>query len=159
MYRLSAVKNLDAAEAVALTTHRGSVGTDHANVVTNTADIAGGKGPGHNLTFQAGATADATIASFIAGGAGSILTVYAKLGTACGGAETVDVDVQIGAVSCLTGVIALTAASGTNVVAGVIDIAANALVAGDVVSVVINQTTGGADTAANLIVDVGWRNT
>jgi len=39
MFRLSAAKNLDAAEAVALTTHRSSAGTDHADVVTNTTEL------------------------------------------------------------------------------------------------------------------------
>jgi len=38
--RLSPTKTITSAEAVSLTTHRTSVGTDHANVVTNTAVLA-----------------------------------------------------------------------------------------------------------------------
>ena len=38
--RLSPTKVLDAVEATALTTHRSSVGTDHANVVTSTTELA-----------------------------------------------------------------------------------------------------------------------
>jgi len=38
--RLSAAKNLDAAEATALTTHRSSDGTDHADVVSGTTELA-----------------------------------------------------------------------------------------------------------------------
>ena len=38
--RLSLTKVLDATEADALTTHRGSAGTDHANVVTSTTELA-----------------------------------------------------------------------------------------------------------------------
>jgi hypothetical protein len=40
MIRLSPTKVLTAAEAVALTTHRGSDGTDHADVVTATTELA-----------------------------------------------------------------------------------------------------------------------
>jgi len=38
--RFSTTKNIDTAEATALTTHRTSPGTDHSNVVANTTELA-----------------------------------------------------------------------------------------------------------------------
>jgi hypothetical protein len=155
--RLSATKNLTSAEAVLLTTHRSSDGKNHADVVTNTADINGGKGPGVTTINDAGATVDKTYTAFIAPAAGQILALYAQLGTPCGGAETVDVDVQIAGMTALTAEAALVAGSGTNAVAGTVDGTANTFAAGEAITVVIVQTTGGADTAADLIVTVAWR--
>lgn len=138
--------------------HRTSAGTSHADVVANTDAIDLGAGTSFTMTEQAGATADATLASFTAPRAGVIIGVYTKLGTGCGGAETVTVDLQIGGVTCLGGLIALNAADTTDAKAGVLAAApATSFTAGQAITVVIDQTTGGADTASDLSTCIAWR--
>ncbi len=159
MIRVSAAKTLDAAEAVALTTHRSSVGTDHADVATNTSAISTGKGPGVTTVEDTGAIVGGptTINAFIAPAAGTILAVYAKLGTGCAAGQTVDVDVQIAGVTALTGAAQLDNGDGTTAIAGSVDAAADDFTAGQLITVLNTEANGGGPTASDLTVTVAWR--
>jgi hypothetical protein len=157
MIRYSAVKNMTAAEATALTTHRTSVGTDHANVVTATADIAGGKGPGHFPMATQAVLADATIATYIAQAAGSITAGKAFVGVACTGDRTTEVDVKIDGVSIYTVKPLINAAATTTVVSGTLDATKLAFAAGSVITVVNDYTAGTGGGGGSLVVSVGYK--
>jgi hypothetical protein len=73
----------------------------------------------------------------------------------------VTVDVQIGGVSCLSAPIAFASTDAATVIkTGAIDLAHDDLAAANLVTVIVNQTAdgGGANTAADLAVDIEWRN-
>jgi hypothetical protein len=159
--RLSDTVNVNAAEAVALTTHRTSDGKNHADVVTNTGDIAGGKGPGVMTNTVAGALVGGptTVNSFIAPRAGTVLAVSGRLGTGCAAGETVTIDVQIAGVTCLTAPYVIATGDGTAVVQGTVDpgVGVADFAAGELITVIWTQADAGGPTSADLFHSIGWR--
>jgi len=97
-------------------------------------------------SWQHIAAAD-TLRYFRATSAGRIVIANVEDGTVAAAAESMTFDVQIGGVSCLTGLITLDNGDPIDTpVAGVIDIAANTFAAGDLVRVVRAYVPGGAPT-------------
>jgi hypothetical protein len=88
-----------------------------------------------------------TLRLFRARSAGTIRKVAAEVGTAAAAGESMTFDVEIGGVSCLTGVITVDNAVAIDTpVAGTVDTAANTFAAGDLIRVVRVHTPGGAPT-------------
>lgn len=83
---------------------------------------------------------------FVAPEAGEISHFSIYFGTAAAAGESMEVDLQIGGVSCLVAPITVDDTDGTDVVSGTIDTAANTLAAGDKVEIVFTYTAGGAPT-------------
>ena len=103
------------------------------------------------------APASATVHCFVAPAAGTIQYFAAKAGTGAGVGESSTLDLQIGGVSCLTGAVVVNEASGTNVVAGTVDVAADDIAAGDVISVANVYVAGGAPAQADLEFDIHFK--
>lgn len=108
---------------------------------------------------------DATIRTWIAPGAGSITSAYARVATAhsgAGGGEQSEIDVQKNAVSIFAAAapILLDAAAATNAVAGALSAVPGVVdfVAGDIFTVVQDYTAdgGGGNTGADLAVVVQY---
>jgi len=98
MLRVSATKNLDAAEATALTTHRTADGTSHANVVLNDTHRAS-NGTDHanvvtNDSHVAGDGSDhadvATNTAAVTGGKGPFVDTEEVAGALAGGPTTIN---------------------------------------------------------------------
>lgn len=101
--------------------------------------------------------ASATIRSFIAGRTGEVKAVKAQAGAGAAAGESLTVDVQIGGVTCLTGVITLDNAAGTTVQDGTIDTAADDLAEDDIVTTVLVYTAGGGPTPiVNTLVSIEY---
>ena len=97
-------------------------------------------------SWQHIAAAD-TLRYFRATSAGRIVIANVEDGTVAAAAESMTFDVQIGGVSCLTGLITLDNGDSIDTpVAGVVDVAANTFAAGDLVRVVRAYVPGGAPT-------------
>lgn len=100
-----------------------------------------------DLESWQGAAATENLRVFRATRPGSVLAVNAEVGTAAAAAESMTLDVEINGVSCLTGAITI---DNTVVIdtpePGVVDAAASAFAAGDLVRVVRTYVPGGAPT-------------
>ena len=97
-----------------------------------------------------------TLRLFRALAAGKIVSVAAETGVVAAAAESMTFDVEIGGVTCLTGVITI---DDTVVIdtpeAGVVNTAANTFAAGDLIRVVRTYVAGGAPTPmSSTVVDV-----
>jgi hypothetical protein len=96
-------------------------------------------------------------ALFTAEAAGVITSVTAQAGTGADTTEDATVDVLIGGVTCLTGVITLDNAAGTTAQAGVIDTTADDFAAGGAITFTYDWTTGGGtDTLAGVEITVSY---
>jgi len=94
-----------------------------------------------------------TIRSFIATERGEVSKVVSSVGTGCAAGQTVDVDVRINGVTCLSAAIQHNSGSGTTTQTGTLA-AARYVASGDVVTIVYTKANGGGPTAADLLVTV-----
>jgi len=115
-----------------------------------------GKGPGQ-VTAEQTVLADATISTWIAPAAGSIVAGQAFVGVACTGNRTTAVDVKINGTSIYTVKPLIDAAATTTVVAGTLDAAKLAFAKGDVITVVNDYTAGTGGGGGSLVATVGYK--
>jgi hypothetical protein len=137
-----------------IATNAADIATNVTDIATNTAAIAADV---HKSSHTQATAASATIRQFIASGTGVIKAVKAQAGAGAGTGESITVDVQIGGVSCLTGVITLDAAAATTVTSGTIDTAADDLAADDVVTIVFTYTAGTPTPIVNTLVSIDYQ--
>jgi hypothetical protein len=124
-----------------------------SGTVTVHAPFGGPLGAGRQVheSFQIGAVTE-TLRLVRAMSTGRIIGVSAETGTAAAAAESMTFDVEIyppggPGVSCLTGVITINNAIAIDTpVAGVVNVAASAYAAGDLIRVVRTYVPGGAPT-------------
>lgn len=110
-----------------------------------------------SLVHLQAVAATATDTVMLAPGAGNITALRAVPGAAAAAGESMTCDVQIGGVTALSAVATIDNASGLNVVAGTVDLAADDFVAGDVITIVRTYAAGGAPTPiVNTVVDVAY---
>ena len=124
-----------------------------AEITKRLADIGAGRS---QMDSRQVVASTETLRLFRALAAGKILRASAETGVVAAAGESMTFDVEIAGTSCLTGVITVddTTVIDTPVV-GVVDSAAQAFVAGDLIRVVRTYVPGGGATPmANTVVDV-----
>jgi hypothetical protein len=144
----------DHADVATNTTHSTGDGSDHADVATNTARLAVIKA-GSFVDSEDQAVAGTTnIRRFIATQAGTIDRFMAQAGTGAGVGEDTTCDVLINAISALSAVAVVDQAAGTTAQAGTVNLAANAFVAGDIITVTQTYTPGTPTPMTNIMTSI-----
>lgn len=145
------------------------IGTNAADIVTNEADIVTNGAdilqlqtdlstlvvlPEIKTITQLVAATD-DISAGVAAKAGVVTSISMFVDTICDAAEDFSVDVLLNGTSVLTGALTINTASGARTaVAATIDTAADDVAAGDVWTVEVTYTAGGAPTASGLCVSI-----
>jgi len=159
-----------ATNAADIATNVTDIGTNVTDIATNVADIVTNDAeilqlqtdlstlvvlPEIKTVTQLVAATD-DISAGVAAKVGVVTSVSMFVDTICEAAEDFAVDVLLNGVSVLTGALTINTASGARTaVAATIDTAADDVAIGDVWTVEVTYTAGGAPTASGLCVSIG----